>query len=110
MYDRLAVPEAAQELGLTEGAVRQRLQRGTLESERDADGRVYVLVRRDNGRDNGDKTASYTRFDGGFNAHSETVEILKTITSSSKANLRRNGGPARNCGASSRGWFNGCQS
>ena len=34
-------------------------------------------MRRDNGRDNGDKTASYTRFDGGFNAHSETVEILK---------------------------------
>ena len=45
MYDRLAVPEAAQELGLTEGAVRQRLQRGTVESERDADGRVYVLGR-----------------------------------------------------------------
>ena len=77
MYDRLAVPEAAQALGLTEGAIRQRIQRGTLESERDADGRVYVLVRRDNGRDNGDKTTSDTRFNDGFNAHSEMVEILK---------------------------------
>jgi hypothetical protein len=77
MYDRLAVPEAAQALGLTEGAIRQRIQRGTLESERDTDGRVYVLVRRDNGRDNGDKTSSNTRLNGGFNAHSETVEILK---------------------------------
>ena len=77
MYDRLAVPEAAQALSLTEGAIRQRIQRGTLETERDADGRVYVLVRRDNGRDNGDKTASNTQFNGGFNAHSETVEILK---------------------------------
>jgi len=77
MYDRLAVPEAAQALGLTEGAIRQRIQRGTLESERDADGHVYVLVRRDNGRDDGDKTASDARFNGGFNAHSETVEVLK---------------------------------
>ncbi len=77
MYDRLAVPEAAQALGLTEGAIRQRIQRGTLESERDEDGRVYVLVRRDNGRDNGDKTASDTRFNGGFNAPSEALEILK---------------------------------
>jgi len=77
MYDRLAVPEAAQALGLTEGAIRQRIQRGTLESERDEDGRVHVLVRRHNGRDDGDKTASDTRFNGGFNAHSEAVEILK---------------------------------
>lgn len=78
MYDRLAVPEAAQALGLTEGAIRQRIQRGTLESERDAEGRVYVLVPRDNGRDNGDKTAYDTRFNDRFNASSETVGILKT--------------------------------
>ena len=77
MYDRLAVPEAARALGLTEGALRQRIQRGTLESERDEDGRVYVLLRRDNGRDDDEKTASNTRFNGGFNTHAETVEILK---------------------------------
>ena len=78
MYDRLPVPEAAQALGLTEGAIRQRIQRGTLESERDAEGRVYVLVRHDNGRDNDDKTVSNTRYNGGFNASLETVEIMKT--------------------------------
>ena len=78
LYDRLAVPDAAQAMGLTEGAIRQRIQRGTLESERDAEGRVYVLVRRVNGRDNGGKTSAYTRFNGGSNGPSEALEILKS--------------------------------
>lgn len=43
MSRRLTIPEAADALGLTETAVRQRVTRGTLPTERQA-GRVYVLV------------------------------------------------------------------
>src|SRR5215203_5729202 len=40
---RLTVPQAAQALGITEGAVRGRLKRGTLRSHREA-GTVYVVL------------------------------------------------------------------
>jgi predicted ArsR family transcriptional regulator len=42
--DRLSAQEAARALGISEGAVRKRLARGTLRSERDAEGRVWVLL------------------------------------------------------------------
>lgn len=41
---RLTIPEAARDLGVTSEAVRGRVKRGTLKSERDADGTVYVLL------------------------------------------------------------------
>jgi hypothetical protein len=41
--DGVTIREAAQALGITEPAVRQRLQRRTLKSYR-ADGRVYVIL------------------------------------------------------------------
>src|SRR5215218_8170072 len=40
---RLTVPQAAQALGITEGAVRGRLKRRTLRSHREA-GTVYVVL------------------------------------------------------------------
>ena len=40
---RLTVPEAAEQLGITAEAVRMRIKRGTLRSERQA-GRVFVLL------------------------------------------------------------------
>jgi hypothetical protein len=40
---RLTVPQAAQALGITEGAVRGRVKRGTLRSHREA-GTVYVVL------------------------------------------------------------------
>ena len=42
--DRLGVPEVARALGISEGAVRKRIARGTLRSERDAEGHVWVLL------------------------------------------------------------------
>ena len=36
--------DAADALGLTVDAVRKRVKRGTLESEKDADGRLYVFI------------------------------------------------------------------
>ena len=40
---RLTVAQAAGQLGISEGAVRNRIKRGTLRAEREA-GRVYVLL------------------------------------------------------------------
>jgi excisionase family DNA binding protein len=49
--DRLTIQEAARRLGVSEGAVRKRVTRGTLEHHKDEDGRVYVYL--DAGVDNG---------------------------------------------------------
>jgi hypothetical protein len=40
---RLTVTQAADQLGISEGAVRNRIKRGTLTAEREA-GRVYILL------------------------------------------------------------------
>ena len=57
--DRLTIQEAARALGVSEGAVRKRVTRGTLHHEKEDDGRVYVYVGRgdrrgvDDGQDEG---------------------------------------------------------
>jgi hypothetical protein len=48
---RLTIQEAARQLGISEGAVRKRVTRGTLEHQKDEDGRVYVYL--DAGADDG---------------------------------------------------------
>jgi len=42
--DRLTIQEAAHRLGISEGAVRKRVARGTLKHEKEEDGRVYVYL------------------------------------------------------------------
>ena len=42
--DRLTIQEAARRLGISEGAVRKRVTRDSLEHEKDDDGRVYVYL------------------------------------------------------------------
>jgi hypothetical protein len=50
--ERVTVQKAAQRLGITESAVRKRVQRGILEHDKETDGRLYVyLDTRDMGRD-----------------------------------------------------------
>jgi hypothetical protein len=57
--DRITIQEAASALGISEGAVRKRVTRGTLQHEKEQDGRIYVYldagVRRgvDDGQDEG---------------------------------------------------------
>jgi hypothetical protein len=41
---RVTVREASELLGVSEHAIRQRIRRNTLKSDKDADGRVYVLL------------------------------------------------------------------
>jgi predicted transcriptional regulator len=50
--ERVTVQEAARLLGITESAVRKRVQRGLLERDKEPDGRLYVyLDTHDTGRD-----------------------------------------------------------
>jgi predicted ArsR family transcriptional regulator len=42
--ERVTVQEAARQLGITESAVRKRVQRGLLEHDKEADGRLYVYL------------------------------------------------------------------
>jgi hypothetical protein len=42
--DRVTVPEAADLLGVTQSAVRKRIQRGTIPWDKDEQGRTYVYV------------------------------------------------------------------
>jgi excisionase family DNA binding protein len=44
MRDRITVQEAARRLGVKDDAIRKRIQRGTLEHEKDPDGRVFVYL------------------------------------------------------------------
>jgi excisionase family DNA binding protein len=61
--DRLTIQEAARRLGVSEGAVRKRVTRGTLEHHKDEDGRVYVYL--DDGVD--------TRVDEGADPNSNAL-------------------------------------
>jgi hypothetical protein len=49
--DRVTIQEAARRLGVSEGAVRKRVARGTLKHDKGDDGRVYVYL--DEGRRRG---------------------------------------------------------
>src|SRR5215203_927122 len=42
--DRLSVAQAAAVLGVTQAAVYKRIQRGTVEHDKDAEGRVFVYL------------------------------------------------------------------
>jgi hypothetical protein len=48
LRDRVTVSEAARRLGVTQAAIRKRIERGTIEVERDdLDGLTYVYINRD---------------------------------------------------------------
>jgi hypothetical protein len=42
--DRLTIQEAARRLGISEGAVRKRVARDSLDNDKGEDGRVYVYL------------------------------------------------------------------
>ena len=42
--DRVTIQEAGRRLGISEGAVRKRVTRGTLQHDKEGDGRVYVYL------------------------------------------------------------------
>src|SRR5947209_3907823 len=57
---RMTVAHAAEVLGISAEAVRQRVRRGTLPTEKDADGSVFVLINAERTRTDTDGTADGT--------------------------------------------------
>jgi predicted ArsR family transcriptional regulator len=78
----ITVQEAARRLGVKEDAIRKRMQRGTLQHEKDPkDGRVYVHL--DATQDGSQDTAQDTSEDASYDALVETlrdqVSYLKAV-------------------------------
>ena len=80
--DRLSVPEAAELLGVTQSAVRKRVQRGTIPWDKDSEGRIYVYVdlsetSRETGRDKTrDGTTGQSR-DELLEAYRDQIDFLR---------------------------------
>jgi hypothetical protein len=83
---RLTVQEAAEVLSTSVDAVRMRVRRGTLESEKDPDGRVHVWV-------NGDSSETKPRLDGEpealISAKDETIRVLSEQLEAEREARRR---------------------
>jgi len=83
---RLTVQEAAEVLGTSVDAVRMRVRRGSLESEKDPDGRVHVWVK-------GDSTETKPELDGEpsvlISAKDETIRVLSEQLESEREARRR---------------------
>ena len=65
--DRLTIQEAARALGVSEGAVRKRVTRRTLQHEKEEDGRVYVYL------DAGDRRGVDARQDEGVDPNNNAL-------------------------------------
>jgi hypothetical protein len=73
----LTVDEAAHALGISTGAVRNRLSRGTLDSTKE-NGTVYVLLPSDMSRDTGDMPTDIPPESGALiSAKDETIRVLE---------------------------------
>jgi hypothetical protein len=73
----LTVDEAAQALGISTGAVRNRLSRGTLDSTKE-NGTVYVVLPSDMSRDTGDIPADIPPESSALiSAKDETIRVLE---------------------------------
>ena len=83
---RLTVQDAAEVLGTSVDAVRMRVRRGSLKSEKDPDGRVHVWV-------NVDASETKPRLDGEpsvlISAKDETIHVLSEQLESEREARRR---------------------
>src|SRR5215217_1432271 len=101
---RLTVPEAAGVMGISAEAVRQRIKRGTLPTEKDATGTVFVLLdealvadrtRQDGDRIRkdadikGDRTRQYGDSTDLVESLQEQVEYLKETVAKRDEEIRR---------------------
>jgi hypothetical protein len=82
---RVDVKQAAEALGISSEGIRQRIRRGSLESEKDTDGRVYVFI--DEEATNG---ASYERSTDDVVTRLENeVEFLRKELATRDAEIQR---------------------
>jgi phage-related minor tail protein len=96
--DRLTIQEAARRLGVSEGAVRKRVTRDTLEHEKEDDGRVYVYLdtggRRgvDDGQDEGvdpNSSALISRLEGEVEFLRDQVRRQQEIIAQQAVTMRQ---------------------
>jgi excisionase family DNA binding protein len=83
---RLTVQEAAEVLGTSVDAVRMRARRGSLESEKDPDGRVYVWV---NGDSSETKPGLNVESGALISAKDETIRVLSEQLEAEREARRR---------------------
>jgi hypothetical protein len=83
---RYTVPDAAEVLGISPEAIRTRLSRGTLDSEREGR-RVYVLLEPDLTRHDKDRTSDQTRY---VRSLEERVEHLRELLDGEREANREN--------------------
>jgi excisionase family DNA binding protein len=94
--DRVTVQEAASRLGVKDDAIRKRIQRGTLEHDKDSDGRVYVYLdvssaASQDGHDNGatwDKAKDATQ-DALLVSLQDQVDYLRSVLQEERDARRR---------------------
>jgi hypothetical protein len=72
---RVTVREAALRLGVSEGAIRKRVDRGTLRSEKGDDGRVYVYLPA--GEDTGEVTSTTLESNVLISEMRDQIEFLR---------------------------------
>jgi hypothetical protein len=82
---RVDVKQAAEMLGISSEGVRQRIRRGTLESEKDTDGRVYVFVEAEDLED----APSEHDTDGVVTRLENEVEFLRQELATRDAEIQR---------------------
>lgn len=80
---RYTVRDAAEVMGISAEAVRARIRRGTVESEKDPDGTVYVVLRHDRTHPDSDGTTGRT------SDRTELVEALRGEVEHLRAELQR---------------------
>ena len=82
LVDRVTVSEAAEMVGVTQGAIRKRVQRGTIPWDEDSEGRIYVYVNPSDtspeaGNDRPRDTVTGQSCDEVLKAYKEQVEFLR---------------------------------
>jgi len=96
--DRVTIQEAARRLGVSEGAVRKRVTRGTLQHDKEPDGRVYVYLdagdRRgiDSGQDEGvdpNSNALISRLEGEVEFLRDQVRRQQEIIAQQAVTMRQ---------------------
>ena len=89
MADRMTVPEAADALGITRDAVYKRIERGKIEHERMADGRVYVYVEESETSQGQNVQSESGALTSALEARIESLERQLEAERGSSAELRR---------------------
>jgi hypothetical protein len=96
--DRVTIQEAARRLGISEGAVRKRVTRRTLQHDKAPDGRVYVYLdagdrrRVDDGQDTGvdpHNTALISRLEGEVEFLRDQVRRQQEIIAQQAVTMRQ---------------------